>query len=59
MYQKSVEKHDLRYITYLGDGDTSSFMKAVESNPYPGITVKKVEYVGHVQKCVGKRLRDI
>ena len=31
----------------------------VESNPYPCITLKKAKCVGHVQKGVGNRLRDI
>ena len=59
VYKRSIEKHGLRYTTYLGDGDSSSFGKVVESKPHSGVTLKKAECVGHVQKRVGKRLRDI
>ena len=38
---------------------TKSFQNVVKSNPYPGIVITKFECVGHVQKRVGKRLRDL
>ena len=59
IYHRSISKHGLRYTTYLGDGDTKSFQDVVKSNPYPGIVIKKIECVGHVQKRVGKRLCDL
>ena len=42
IYHRSISKHGLRYTTYLGDGDTKSFQDVVESNPYPGIVIKKL-----------------
>jgi len=57
IFQRSTTKHKLRYIKLLGDGDTKS-LSAVE-NTYPGIKVKKLECVGHVQKRVGNRLRKL
>ena len=51
----------MAYVTtpYLGDGDTKSFQMVVKSEPYPGVTIAKVECVGHDQKRVGPRLRDL
>lgn len=57
IFERSLAKHNLRYIYLLGDGDTKSFT-AVE-NIYPGIKVNKLECVGHVQKRVGNRLRKL
>ena len=52
IFQQSVQKHKLVYSQFLDDGDTSSFKKAVESDPYSefGIVPEKVECVGYVQK---------
>ena len=45
----------------MGDGDTSSFKEVVESNPYSefGIAPEKIECVGHVQKRLETRLRNM
>ena len=61
IFQHSVQKHKLVYSKYLGDGDTSSFKEVVESNPYSGFDIlpEKVECVGHVQKRLGTRLRNM
>ena len=61
MFCRSVEKNNLIYEEYLGDGDTSSFKEVVDSNPYEeqGIIPKKLECVGHVQKRLGTRLRKV
>lgn len=57
IFQRSIEKHNLRYVKYLGDGDSKSF-PAVQ-NTYEGIEVEKLECIGHVQKRVGSRLRNL
>ena len=61
IFSRSVEKHSLIYGEYLGDGDTSSFRDVVDSEPYKafGITPKKLECIGHVQKRLGTRLRTL
>ena len=46
----------------MGDGDTSSFSEVVASQPYKehgDIIPVKLECVGHVQKCLGTRLRNL
>ena len=55
IFDRSIEKHKLRYSDYYGDGDTKSFSAVKDT--YDGMTVKKKECIGHVQKRVGKRLR--
>ena len=47
------KKNSLRYVNYIGDGDSSAFKKVHESNPYPGKPVERLECVGHIQKRVG------
>ena len=49
MFMRSVEKYNVRYINYIGDGDSSAFAKVIESNPYPDLTVNKLECIGHIQ----------
>ncbi len=61
IYSSSVAKHNLIYKNYIGDGDTSSYKEVVNSKPYEkyDIVPKKLECVGHVQKRLGTRLRDL
>ena len=47
----------MRYMNFYGDGDTKSFY-AIE-NIYPERKVRKYECVSHVQKRMGKRLRQL
>ena len=57
IFNRSIEKRGLRYTKFLGDGDSKSYdtIKSI----YPGITTEKLECVGHVQKRVGTRLRNL
>ena len=57
IFRHSIEKHGLRYVKFLGDGDSKSF-PAVE-DIYEGVKVEKLECIGHVQKRVGNRLRNL
>lgn len=60
MFGRSIEKNNLRYTSYIGDGDTSSFNEVVASQPYGAdIVIDKKECVGHVQKRMGNRLRTL
>ena len=60
MFKRSVEKHKLQYTTYLGDGDSSAFQEVVKSNPYgSGTAIVKQECIGHIQKRVGSRCREL
>ena len=57
IFKRSIDRHKMRYMNFYGDGDTKSFY-AIE-NIYPERTVRKYECVGHVQKRMGKRLRQL
>ena len=58
-FNRSVRINNLRYLEYLGDGDTSSFRDVNNSKPYPGHEIEKLECIGHIQKRVGSRLRNL
>lgn len=58
-FSRSVDNRQLRYLKYIGDGDSKSYNEVVATNPYPGHTVEKLECVGHIQKRVGTRLRKL
>ncbi|KAK6994189.1 forkhead box protein k1 [Biomphalaria glabrata] len=55
----SVETRKFRYTYYLGDGDSSSYKKVVNSKPYGEKPIEKLECVGHDQKKCGTRLRQL
>ena len=60
IFSRSVDKHKLRYTEYIGDGDSSSFQEVEKAKPYgKDIVIKKLECVGHVQKRVGSRCRNL
>ena len=68
MFQWSVDKNNLIYNFFLGDGDTSSFKQVFDSDPYKdygdpykdyGVRPEKLECVGHTQKRMGTRLRNL
>ena len=61
IFTSSIQKHNLIYHNYIGDGDTSSLKGVSASNPYKdfGINPQKLECIGHVQKRLGTRLRDL
>ena len=61
IFNRSIEKFNLMYTEYLGDGDTSSFKEVVREDPYQqfAVTPVKLECVGHVQKRLGTRLRNL
>ena len=61
MYKRSEDFHNgVRYINYLGDGDSKGFLKVSGSNVYGhDIKISKMECCGHVQKRMGARLRKL
>ena len=59
IFHRSIENHGLRYTHYIGDGDTSSFSVVSDSKPYGDIPIQKLECIGHVQKRLGTRLRNL
>ena len=55
----SAETRKLRCTQYIGDGDSKAYLDIVKNDPYPGTAVEKLECVGHIQKRVGNRLRNL
>ena len=60
LYKRSVEKIQLRYDPYVGDGDNSSYREVYKAAVYgPTKLVGKEQDVGHVIKRMGTNLRSI
>ena len=60
LYQHSVERHNLCYTTFIGDGDSNAFSRVCKAEPYGAEhPVTKDECVGHVQKRMGTCLRRL
>ena len=59
IFLRSEQHRGLLYTTYVGDGDSSSFSAVVRQKPYREKVIVKKECVGHVQKGVGSRLREL
>lgn len=60
MFRRSWEMREVRYAKYIGDGDTKTFKALLEDKPYgDDLIVKKKECVGHVEKRMGSRLRNV
>ena len=60
MFRRSEKQYGAKISNYIGDGDSKTFSNLVEAKPYrENFTINKKECVGHVQKRMGKRLRDL
>lgn len=59
MFERSVELHNVYYEYYIGDGDTKTFKKLKDVQPYGDVVnVQKKECVLHVKKRMFKRAND-
>jgi len=59
IYSRSIEQNKLRYVTMISDGDCKNHASVVELKPYGVTDIAKEDCVGHVQKRMGRRLRDL
>lgn len=60
IFSRSLNKYGVRYINYLGDGDTKSYKAVSEHKPYgEDIKINKMECLNHVAKRMGARLRKL
>ena len=60
MFKHSIVKYGLRYVNYIGDGDSKTYSGILKAQPYgEDFFVNKKECVGYVQKRMGTRLRDL
>ena len=59
LFTRSVEKHGVKYMNYIGDGDSKTHTGIVNSKLYgDDCEIVKKECIGHVQKRMGTRLRE-
>lgn len=60
MFSRSEDKYGVKYGNYIGDGDSKTFKAILDLNPYGDeFQVLKSECVGHVEKRMGSRLRNV
>ena len=59
IFQRSVENYGMRYVEFLGDGDSKSHKLLFQEVVYGDVEVQKLECVGHVQKQLGSLLRSL
>ena len=60
VWRRSVQRHKLRYTTFLSDGDAKTFAELTKIKPYgEDIEIDKEECVNHVSKRLGSALRNI
>ena len=60
LFNRSVQKYNLCYKWYVGDGDSSSFSEVANARPYGDtVVIEKRECIGHVQKRMGTRCRNL
>ncbi|KAJ4447696.1 hypothetical protein ANN_09704 [Periplaneta americana] len=58
IFQQSEPCDKVRYINYLGDGDSKAYKAINELKPYgENVPITKLKCIGHVQKRMGTRLR--
>ncbi|CAN7938957.1 unnamed protein product [Ixodes hexagonus] len=60
IFCRSEELHGVRYVKYLGDGDSKAFLAVKSKKPYgDSVEISKLECIGHVEKRMGTRLRRL
>lgn len=59
MFSRSESTYNVRYAYYVGDGDSKTFKSIQDAKPYGNFAVTKKECIGHVQKRLGTRLRNL
>ena len=59
LWKRSEERNNLRYTEYIGDGDSKGFRNVRDEKLYGETEVVKEECIGHVQKRLGKGMRDL
>ena len=60
IYRRSISKHNLRYMKFIGDGDSASYSQVEKSMPYGPLYIpEKKECVNHITKRMGTGLRAL
>ena len=60
LYESSIDKHNIRYKPFIGDGDSSSYSAVDKLRPYgPMYDIEKSECVNPVTKRMGMNLKAL
>ena len=60
LYQRSVDRCNIQYNPFIGDGDCSAYSRVYRERPYgAAIFVEKEECVNRVTKRMGTNLRKL
>lgn len=60
IWKRSEDRLHLRFTQVISDGDSKTVAQLQEEKPYgENVTITKYECVGHIQKRVGKQLREV
>ena len=57
-FRKCEEQHGLRYIEFIGDGDSSVYPSLISNIPW-GYAIKKLECANHAVKCYRSALENL
>ena len=57
MFRRSLENLSVKFLYYVGDGDSKTYTDIIKAAPYEETKVTKKECSGHVQKRIATRLR--
>ena len=58
MFHRSQKNYGVKYVNYIGEGDSKTYTGIINSAPYSAIPINKKECIGHVQERMGTRLRE-
>lgn len=50
MFCRSLSKYNVRYVSYIGDGNAKVHNYLASNPPYHGVTIKKLEDSNHFAK---------
>lgn len=59
MFRRSLKNLGVRFLNYVGDGDSKTYSGLLQAKPYGETSIIKKECIGHVQKRMGSRLRNL
>lgn len=59
LFERSIERRNLRYTTVLCDGDSRTYNAIKDTKVYGFIDVQKEDCTNHVQKRMGTALRNL
>ena len=59
MFSRSESLYNIRYTFYIGDSDSKAHKSIQDAKPYGDFPIIKKECIGHIQKRLGTRLRNL